>query len=61
MPPGQEYNGLRNSIVYSYGNLDMGRLVEVLNKIDRLYQIASKLALIYESIPASDTGTARDA
>ncbi|HDN65286.1 MAG TPA: hypothetical protein ENF23_03170 [Methanosarcinales archaeon] len=59
--PGPEYNGLRNSIVYSYGNLDMGCVVEVLNKIDRLCQIVAKLALIYESMPASDASTARDA
>jgi hypothetical protein len=38
--------------------LDMGRVVEALDKIDRFYQIAAKLALIYENIPESDTSTA---
>lgn len=57
----KEYNGLRNSIVHRYGNLDMGRVVEALDEIDRLYQIAAKLTLIYESIAASDTGKARGA
>ncbi|MEA1870212.1 MAG: HepT-like ribonuclease domain-containing protein, partial [Euryarchaeota archaeon] len=49
----KEYNGLRNSIVHRYG-----RLVEALDEIEKLYQIAAKLALIYESVSASDTGTA---
>ncbi|MEA1895774.1 MAG: HepT-like ribonuclease domain-containing protein [Euryarchaeota archaeon] len=57
----KEYNGLRNSIVQGYGNLDMGRVVEAMDKIDRLYQVAAKLALIYESIPESDTDTAMGA
>ena len=52
----KEYNGLRNSIAHRYGNLDMGRVVEALNGIDRLYRIAAKLALIYESMPARDAG-----
>ena len=54
----KEYNGLRNSIVHRYGNLDMGRVVVALDEIDGLYRITTKLALTYESIPASDTGTA---
>ena len=36
----------------------MGRVVEALDEIDGLHQIAAKLTLIYESMPASDTGTA---
>ena len=52
----KEYNGLRNSITPRYGNLDRGRVVEALDEIDRLYQIAAKLTLIYESMPESDTG-----
>jgi hypothetical protein len=36
----------------------MGRVVEALDEIDRLYQIAAKLTLIYESVSASDLGTA---
>ena len=55
----KEYDGLRNSIVHRYGRLDMGRIVEALDEIDRLYQIAAKLTLIYESIPASGTDTSR--
>jgi len=54
----KEYNGLRNSIVHRYGSLDMGRVAEALDEIDHLYRIAAKLALIYESMPASDAGTA---
>ena len=50
------YNGLRNSIVHRYGLLDMGRVVEALDEIDGLYQIAAKLTLIYESISASASG-----
>ncbi len=53
----KEYNGLRNSIIHRYGRLDRGRVVEALDKIDGLYQIAAKLTLIYESIPASDIDT----
>lgn len=58
----KEYNGLRNSIVHRYGSLDMGRVVEALDEIDRLYQIATKLTLIYESISASgiDTSPGRE-
>jgi uncharacterized protein YutE (UPF0331/DUF86 family) len=52
----KEYNGLRNSIVHRYGSLDMGRVVEALDGIDSLYQIAAKLTLIYESVSASGTG-----
>lgn len=53
----KEYNGLRNSIVRRYGSLDMGRVVEALDGIDRLYQIAAKLTLIHESIPARGIDT----
>ena len=53
----KEYNGLRNSIVHRYGRLDMRRVVEALDEIDELYQIAAKLTLIYERISASSIDT----
>jgi uncharacterized protein YutE (UPF0331/DUF86 family) len=55
----KEYNGLRNSIVHRYGRLDMGRVVEALDEIDRLYRIVAKLTLIYESVSASGIDTSR--
>ena len=51
----RNYCGLRNSIVHRYCSLDMGRVVEALDGIDRLYRIAAKLTLICESMPDSDT------
>ena len=50
----KEYNGLRNSIVHRYGTLDMERVIEGLDGIDKLYQVVVKLAEIYERVSASN-------
>ena len=49
-----EYNGMRNSIVHRYGTLDMKRVIEGLDGIDKLYQVIVKLAEIYERVSASN-------
>lgn len=46
------YNGLRNSIVHRYNHLDMGRVAEGLEGVDKLYLIVAKLASIYERMSA---------
>jgi len=50
----KEYNGMRNSIVHRYGTLDMERVIDGLDGIDKLYQVVVKLAEIYERVSASN-------
>ena len=44
------YNGLRNAIVHKYSKLNMERIAEGLDRIGELYDVAVKLAGIYESV-----------
>ena len=44
------YNGLRNAIVHKYSKLNMERIAEGLDRIGKLYDVAVKLAGIYESV-----------
>ena len=50
----KEYEGMGNSIVHRYGTLDMERVIEGLDGIDKLYQVVVRLAEIYESVSASN-------
>lgn len=50
----KEYNGLRNSIVHRYNNLDIGFVETALEGIDKLYNIIEKLVQVYEKIESKD-------
>jgi len=50
----KEYNGPRNSIVHRYDTLDMKRVIEGRDGIDKRYQVVIKLAEICERVSASD-------
>ena len=46
----KDYNGLRNSVVHRYTNLDMERVESGLEGIEKLYDIIEKLVHVYEKI-----------
>ena len=50
----KEYNGLRNSIVHRYNNLDVGLIETALEGIDKLYNIIEKLVRVYEKIESKN-------
>ncbi len=51
----KEYNGLRNSIIHRYNNLDMGLVETGLEGIEKLYNIIEKLVRVYEKIEEKNT------
>jgi len=53
----KEYNGLRNSIVHRYNNLDMNIVDRGLEGIERLYNIIEKLVEVYEKLEGENTQT----
>lgn len=44
----KSYNGLRNSIVHRYGNIDLDIVEEGLDDIDKLYEIVVKIVEKHE-------------
>lgn len=50
----KEYNGLRNSIVHRYNNLDIGLVETALEGIEKLYNIIEKLIQVYEKIESKN-------
>jgi uncharacterized protein YutE (UPF0331/DUF86 family) len=51
----KEYNGLRNSIVHRYNNLDLGNVEKGLEGIGRLYNIIEKLVDVFERLEGEKT------
>jgi len=50
----KEYDGLRNSIVHRYNNLDVGFVETALEGIDKLYNIIEKLVQVYGKIESKN-------